>query len=204
VLNSHFKHEYCRDGYQNCNHSAISQGGVNVVGTTLSPLDAGQLAMIARLVGPTGVRTIESALLGVVKHHVKAVKAAISKHVTVLESLEDDCTEADTLRGTIKECQSSLSHLFQTLMRIGDALVLRRLLLSASARVQQETAPVLPWVAGLAASTVQAIMQQLVPQCDGSSIAAFDFDALVPPPASIASNVVEALWDRLGVSCLLH
>jgi hypothetical protein len=155
--------------------------------------------MIARLVGPTGVRTIESALLGVVKHHVKTVKAAIAKHVTVLELLAVDCSDSDTLRGTIKECQSSLTQLSLALMRVGDALVLRRLLLSAAAQVQQECAPLLPWVASLAVATVHAILQQLVPQYDGSSVAAFDFDGLASPPVSIASNVVEALWDRLGV-----
>lgn len=179
------------------NHSSIERGGNGVIGTSLSPLDAGQLTMIARLVGPAGVRTIESALLGCVKDHVHVIKSVLAKHLTTFESLPADLANDEQLKLAAKELHPAITTLFQSLGRLGDALVLRRLLVDALARVQSEVAPMLPWIGNMAAAIVGTFVRQLASQTDGSAIAGLYGE---PEATAERTGLLYALWDRLSVS----
>lgn len=85
------------------NSALITKGGDGAVGSSPSPLEACQFITIARMIGPAGVRTIESALLGVVKGHLIAVKELLGKHINVLESLPTECVDGDAFRLAIKD-----------------------------------------------------------------------------------------------------
>lgn len=62
--------------------------------------------------------------------------------------------------------------LFSALLRMGDALVLRRLLLDGSAREQCEAVPLLPWLVKLAEDCIASAVDVAAPPLSSAPIKA--------------------------------
>ncbi len=75
-----------------------------MTGSVMVPLlDSGQCNALARLVGPAGIRTIESALLGVLRSHIAVIKGLLIKHAAPLLVLAQQAITSESLHQASKD-----------------------------------------------------------------------------------------------------